>query len=104
MTHIIAFLHHILNTPSLQTAMQARLLTGEPLETVVMDTARDLGYAVTWDNLSDTMMHNPALADKIMSLLPAPMLELDEMQLELIAGGAMGGVQGPSSDSGKDLN
>jgi hypothetical protein len=86
------FLQHIINTLSIQTAMQTRLMTGEALETVVMRTAHDLGYAVTWDNLSDALMHNPALADKIMALLPAPMLELDETQLEMIAGGATVGT------------
>jgi hypothetical protein len=87
MKHKITFLHHIINTPSIQTAMQARLINGEDLETVVMDTARNLGYAVTFADMNAVLDNDPALANQIAMLLPAPMLELDETQLEMIAGG-----------------
>jgi hypothetical protein len=88
MTLAQQFLHHILNTASLQTYIQTSLSLGHHLEDVVITTAHKLGYQVTFDDLSTVMNHHPALADKIMSLLPAPMLELDETQLEMIAGGA----------------
>jgi hypothetical protein len=86
--HTTAFLNHIINTPSVQTAIQARLVMGEALETVVLDTAHDLGYAVTFADLTAVLDANPVLANQIAMLLPAPMLELDEAQLEMIAGGA----------------
>jgi phage tail protein X len=83
-----AFLHHIINTPSIQTDMQARLMTGEALETVVLDTAHDLGYAVTFADLTAVLDANPVLANQIAMLLPAPMLELDDTHLQMIAGGS----------------
>lgn len=87
MSHESQFLHHILNTPSIQAEMQARLLVGHDLETVVISTAKQLGYALTFADITAVLDENPALADKLMALLPAPMLELDEAQLMMIAGG-----------------
>lgn len=84
---VTQFFHHIINTPSVQTDMQARLLSGESLEAVTLATAKSLGYAFTFADISAVLDENPALADKLMALIPAPMLELDEAHLEMIAGG-----------------
>jgi hypothetical protein len=104
MNNSTAFLHHIINTPSIQTAMQARLMTGEALETVVMRTAHNLGYAVTFADLTAVLEENPVLANQIAMLLPAPMLELDDTHLAMIAGGgnSMTVTNKPDADTTAD--